>query len=89
VENRGPAGKACARGTVSFSGTSSCRYRFAMARAGHEEIRAERGALFGSTCDAAQRNPSFTLRVSLHGRFREKRENAFDKAWIRENIFTS
>jgi len=58
--------------TVSLSDTALWRYRFAMAGAEQEEIRAERGALFGSTCDAAQRIPSFTLRVSLHGKFWEE-----------------
>lgn len=50
------------------------KYRFAMAGVAQEEIRAERAALFGSTCDAAQRIPTFVLRVSLHGRFWEEME---------------
>jgi len=50
------------------------KYRFAMAGAAHGEIRVERAALFGSTCDAAQQIPSFTLRASLHGRFWEEME---------------
>jgi SynChlorMet cassette protein ScmC len=52
------------------------KYRFAMTGAAREELRAERAAVFSGTCDAAQRIPSFVLRVSLHGRFWEEMERA-------------
>jgi SynChlorMet cassette protein ScmC len=61
-----------ARAAVLLYDAAMYKYRFAMAGAAQEEIRAERAALFGSTCDAAQRIPSFTLQVSLHGRFWEE-----------------
>ncbi|MDD1654979.1 MAG: SynChlorMet cassette protein ScmC [Methanomicrobiales archaeon] len=64
-----------ARAAVLLYDAAMYKYRFAMAGAAQEEIRAERGALFGSTCDAAQRIASFTLRVSLHGKFWEEMEN--------------
>ena len=67
-----------ARGAVLLYDAAMYKYRFAMAGAAQEEIRAERGALFGSTCDAAQRIPAFTLRVSLHGRFWEEMETVMD-----------
>jgi len=67
-----------ARAAVLLYDAAMYKYRFAMAGAGREEIRAERGALFGSTCDAAQRIPAFTLRVSLDGRFWEEMEKVMD-----------
>jgi SynChlorMet cassette protein ScmC len=63
-----------ARAAVLLYDAAMYKYRFAMAGATRDEIRAERGALFSSTCDAAQRIPAFTLRVSLHGRFWEGME---------------
>jgi SynChlorMet cassette protein ScmC len=68
-----------ARAAVLLYDAAMYKYRFAMAGADQEEIRSERGALFGSTCDAAQRIPSFTLRVSLHGRFWEEMEGVIGR----------
>jgi SynChlorMet cassette protein ScmC len=69
-----------ARAAVLLYDAAMYKYRFAMAGAAREEIRAERGALFGSTCDAAQRIPAFTLRVSLHGRFWEEMEKVMNSS---------
>ena len=69
-----------ARAAVLLYDAAMYKYRFAMAGAAQEEIRAERGALFGSTCDAAQRIPTFTLRVSLHGRFWVEMERVMGRA---------
>ncbi len=60
-----------------------------MAGAAQEEIRAERAALFGSTCDAAQQIPSFVLRVSLHGRFWEEMESVVEIREIPANSHLS
>jgi len=68
-----------ARAAVLLYDAAMYKYRFAMAGAAKEEIRAERGSLFGSTCDAAQRIPAFFLKVSLHGRFWEEMEKVTAK----------
>ena len=67
-----------ARDVVHLNDAAIYKYRFAMAGVAQEEIRVERAALFGSTCDAAQQIPSFTLQVSLHGSFRKEMEGVLD-----------